>query len=82
MVFRIRYNFTFFHLFNCKFVDLVILPFSQGRICAPEKSGTFQRFCSPERTQSSGTQFVQACLSDRFVCVLVTGVAWDLYHID
>ena len=40
----------------------MIFSFLQGKICAPEKSGASQRFCTPERAQSaSGAQFVQAC---------------------
>ena len=60
IVFGIRYNFSFFYLLNYKFVDLIFY-FSQGKICAPKKSCTSQRFCSPEPTQSGLIKW-QVCM--------------------
>ena len=57
--------------------------FFQGKMCAPEKSSAFQRFCTPERARpESGAQFVQAWHSnftqnEMFLkCVHVIGFAW------
>ena len=41
-------------------IDLMDFFFLQGKMCAPEKSGTFLRFCAPESVRlGSGVQFVQ-----------------------
>ena len=37
------------YLFDCKFVDLMPFFFLKGKICTPEKSGTCQKFCAPDR---------------------------------
>ena len=57
--------------------------FFQGKMCTPEKSSAFQRFCTPERARpESGAQFVQAWRSnftqnEMFLkCVHVIGFAW------
>ena len=50
-------TFSLFYQFDCKFVDLMIFSFLQGKICAPDKSGASQRICAPDRRRAGYHQF-------------------------
>ena len=48
-----------------------VFSFLQCKICTPEKSGAFQRFCMPEHVSSaSDMQFVQAWYSNLSICYI------------
>ena len=56
--------FNFFIVLPIRLKTSISNGFLQSKMCTPEKSGSSQRFCSPERVRlSSGAHFVQVCYS-------------------